>query len=98
MTYNRLYIKNILPSLQKSCRLNKFMKNLFKRQSTKHKEIKFSKIEDDKKKLYRDAGLGLCISKKLVELLGGEIWVESEKDVVSIFYFTLPFSILAKNE
>ncbi|MFC2104263.1 tetratricopeptide repeat protein [Bacteroidota bacterium] len=62
--------------------------------SDKQKEIifkRFSKIEDDKKKLYRGAGLGLAISKNLVELLGGNLWVDSEKDKGSTFYFTIPF-------
>ncbi|MFC2104262.1 tetratricopeptide repeat protein [Bacteroidota bacterium] len=62
--------------------------------SKEQKEIifkRFSKIEDDKKKLYRGAGLGLAISKNLIELLGGEIWVDSEKDKGSIFYFTIPY-------
>ncbi|MFC2104265.1 tetratricopeptide repeat protein [Bacteroidota bacterium] len=59
---------------------------------------RFSKIEDDKKKLYRGAGLGLTISKNLVELLGGDLWVNSEKDKGSTFYFTIPFINLAKNE
>ncbi|MBU8892766.1 MAG: response regulator [Bacteroidales bacterium] len=64
------------------------------------KEIftRFSKIESSKKKLYRGAGLGLAISKYLIELLGGEIWVESKKDKGSIFYFTIPFIKLAKYE
>lgn len=51
---------------------------------------RFSKIEDDKKKLYRGSGLGLAISKNLVELLGGNLSVESEKDKGSNFYFNLP--------
>jgi signal transduction histidine kinase len=38
------------------------------------------------------AGLGLYISKKIIQLHGGKIWCESEKDKGSIFSFSLPIS------
>jgi len=54
---------------------------------------RFTKIEEDKNKLYRGAGLGLNISKSLIELLGGEIWAESEVGKGSSFYFTIAQTI-----
>lgn len=52
---------------------------------------RFRKLEDDKTRVFRGAGLGLAICRSLVDLLGGKIWVESVLGSGSSFYFTLPF-------
>ena len=53
----------------------------------------FEQAYSDTTRKFGGTGLGLSISKKLVEMHGGEIWVESEKGKGSQFYFTIPFEI-----
>ncbi len=52
---------------------------------------RFRKLEDDNKTLYRGAGLGLSISKHLIDLLGGKIWVNSSTGEGATFIFTIPY-------
>jgi len=52
---------------------------------------RFIQAEIEDKKARQGSGLGLAITKSYVEMLGGKIWVESEVEIGSTFYFTLPY-------
>lgn len=50
----------------------------------------FIQEDDSITRRYEGSGLGLPIAKGLVHLLGGKIWLDSEKSKGSTFYFSLP--------
>ncbi|MCH2163714.1 MAG: response regulator [Marinovum sp.] len=58
----------------------------------KHVFGEFNQVEDERNRKFEGTGLGLAISKRLIELMGGKIWVDSEIGRGSSFGFqiTLP--------
>ena len=53
---------------------------------------RFRQVEDTNTRTFGGAGLGLTISRNLIEAMGGRIWVERNKPNGSTFYFTLPLT------
>jgi len=51
---------------------------------------RFRQVDTATTRKYGGNGLGLAISKNLIELMGGQIWIESKPCKGSVFHFTLP--------
>ncbi len=58
-----------------------------------HQKIfeRFRQVDESHLKEEEGSGLGLSISKALVELMDGDIWLESGKEEGTVFYVCLPF-------
>jgi len=52
---------------------------------------RFIQADISNKSAYQGAGLGLSISKAYVQMLGGKIWLQSEPESGTVFYFTVPY-------
>lgn len=50
--------------------------------------ISFSQVDGSITRKYGGTGLGLVISKRIIEMMNGNVWLESEPERGSIFYFT----------
>jgi PAS domain S-box-containing protein len=68
--------------------------------SEHHQEIfeRFRQADDTVRREHGGTGLGLSISRGFVQLLGGDIWVESELGKGSTFYFTVPYNPIVKKD
>jgi two-component system sensor histidine kinase/response regulator len=58
----------------------------------------FNQADTSTTREFGGRGLGLTISKRLIEMMGGRIWVESELGVGSQFHFTVRLGSAAKRD
>lgn len=58
---------------------------------------KFTQVDNSYTRVYSGAGLGLCLCKEHIELLGGKLFIDSHPGQGSLFYFTIPLKYPESN-
>lgn len=69
--------------------------------SEEHQHVifeQFRQVEDSLKREYRGLGIGLPITRSLVEKMGGHLTLKSQPGIGSLFSFNLPYRILTIQE
>jgi len=79
--------------LQKESEILFFVKDTGAGISPEHQKLifeNFRQLDDSLTRKHGGIGMGLALSRKVIEIMGGKIWVESEVGKGSDFFFTLP--------
>lgn len=70
---------------------NDNLKELFSHPSRKSLlDLLPDRESEDQREEVKGAGVGLAVTKKIIELCGGRVWVKNTEEEGAIFYFTLP--------